>query len=80
VDAIARATGFDAMKEEMTVDPRSFHFKPEVFFRAGTTRDRETQLPASVVDRIDAKTAWAWGGSDPTAPPEAYTAGWREPV
>ena len=77
IAAIAAATGFDAMKEEMTHNPRSFHFSPAVFFRAGTTRDWEAHLSADVVARIDAKSSSVWGGDDPTAPPEAFTAGWR---
>ena len=63
VARVVERTAFDAMKEEMTKKPQTFHFKPEVFFRAGKTDDWQNHLTEEQAARIDAKTAKAWGGS-----------------
>jgi hypothetical protein len=63
VARIIERTAFDAMKEEMTKNPQTFHFKPEVFFRAGTTDDWRNRLTEEQVARIDAKTARLWACS-----------------
>jgi len=63
VARVVERTAFDAMKEDMTKNPQTFHFKPEVFFRAGTTDDWRNHLTEAEAARIDAKTAQAWGGS-----------------
>lgn len=70
-ERIATSTGFDSMKREMTVNPRSFYFNPKVFFRSGKTRDWEEQLTPAQIAAIDDKTQRVWGGADLTCPPEA---------
>lgn len=70
-ERIAVSTGFDSMKKEMTVNPRSFYFNPKVFFRSGKTRDWEEQLTPGQIAAIDDKTRRVWGGTDLTCPPEA---------
>lgn len=64
VTRIAERTGFDAMKDELTRNPQSFHFRPEVFFRAGKTDDWRNHLSPELAARIDAKTRAAWAGSE----------------
>jgi hypothetical protein len=68
---IAASTGFESMKREMTVNPRSFYFNPKVFFRAGKAREWAEQLTPEQVERIDEKTRRVWGGTDLRCPPEA---------
>jgi len=63
-EQIAVSTGFESMKKEMTVNPRSFYFNPRVFFRSGKTRDWEAQLSPEQVARIDEKTAQSWAGTE----------------
>lgn len=70
-DAIVASTGFQAMKREMSDNPRSFHFNPNVFFRSGKARGWEEQLSAEHVAKIDAKTRRLWGGASLVSPPEA---------
>lgn len=65
-EAIARVvarTRFESMRDELTANPRTFHFRPEVFFRAGTTSDWQNHLTPELAARIDAKTRLAWAGS-----------------
>lgn len=62
IDAIAGATGFEQMKQDMTVNPQSFHFNPATFFRAGQVRDWENHLSPSAITAIEARTRSAWGG------------------
>ena len=68
---IAASTGFESMKQEMTVNPRSFYFNPKVFFRSGKAREWAEQLTAEQIARIDEKTRRVWGGTDLRCPPEA---------
>jgi tRNA (guanine-N7-)-methyltransferase len=68
---IAASTGFRSMKQEMTVNPRSFYFNPKVFFRSGRAREWAEQLSPTQVARIDEKTRRVWGDMDLTCPPEA---------
>ena len=63
ISRVVERTGFEAMKDEMTRNPQTFHFRPEVFFRAGTTDDWRRQLPVEVAARIGAKTERVWAGS-----------------
>lgn len=60
---LCRQTEFDAMREDISQNPRSFHFNPKVFFRSGTIDDWVSQIPASLAERIDRKTEKCWGGS-----------------
>lgn len=68
---IAASTGFESMKQEMTVNPRSFYFNPQVFFRSGKAREWAEQLTTEQIARIDEKTRRVWGGADLRCPPEA---------
>ncbi|MFM2207097.1 MAG: hypothetical protein RL213_1072 [Bacteroidota bacterium] len=61
LSAITAATGFDAMKKEMTVNPQSFHFNPQKFFRAGKTDDWNDKLTEDQIDRINKKSEKVWG-------------------
>ena len=70
-DRIVASTGFESMKQEMTVNPRSFYFNPKVFFRSGKAREWAEQLTPEQVARIDEKTRRLWGGSHLECPPEA---------
>ena len=63
LQALAEATGFDAMKQEMTSNPRSFHLNPSVYFRAGTVDSWRRELSETAAARIDAATQQLWGGS-----------------
>ena len=60
VDAVVQATGFDAMRREITQNPQSFHLDPTTFFRSGQVRDWERHLSAGAVAAIDAKTRSSW--------------------
>ena len=63
------------MKQEMTVNPRSFYFNPRVFFRSGKTREWLEQLTPEQVARIDEKTARIWNGQIPRSAGEIAGAG-----
>ena len=60
---LCRQTEFDAMREDISQNPRSFHFNPKVFFRSGKIDDWMSQIPATLAQRIDEKTEAYWGGS-----------------
>ncbi len=60
---VAERTGFDVMKDEMTRNPQTFHFRPEVFFRAGTTDDWQNHMSPELARQIDEKTARTWAGT-----------------
>jgi len=58
---IIASTEFENMKHEMTVNPQSFHFNPQTFFRAGKTDDWVEKLNSDQIMRIDTKTKSKWG-------------------
>ena len=58
---IAAGTDFAAMKEEMKVNPRSFHFNPDVFFRQGKTDGWSDQLPRYLAQKVADKSEQKWG-------------------
>ncbi|MBM5799411.1 MAG: GAF domain-containing protein [Cyanobacteria bacterium K_DeepCast_35m_m2_023] len=72
IEALVAATGFDAMKREMTDNPRSFHLNPTVYFRAGTTDSWRQELSERAAERIDAATDQLWGASPVRAQLERY--------
>jgi len=63
LEALIAATGFAAMKQELTTNPRSFHLNPTVYFRAATTDSWRQELSERAAARIDAFTAQLWGAS-----------------
>jgi Sulfotransferase domain/GAF domain len=63
LEQVVAATGFEAMKQELTANPRSFHLNPSVYFRAGTVDSWRRELSEAAVARIDAATARLWGAS-----------------
>lgn len=60
---LCKQTKFEAMREDISRNPRSFHFNPRLFFRSGKIDDWMSQIPASLAQRIDEKTEAYWGGS-----------------
>ena len=60
---VVARTRFESMREELTTNPQTFHFRPEVFFRAGTTSDWQNHLTPALAARIDARTRVAWAGT-----------------
>lgn len=64
VEAIAAATEFQVMKQELTARPRSFHFDPTVYFRAGTCDDWRQHLSASAAERVLASCRAHWQGQE----------------
>lgn len=60
---VVARTRFESMREELTANPQTFHFRPEVFFRAGTPSDWQNHLTPDLAARIDGKTRKAWAGS-----------------
>ena len=72
LERVVAATGFDAMKQSITENPQSFHFKPDVFFRKGSTDEWRDALPTAIQDAIDEKSHRLWG--------DRYTGGpnWSE--
>jgi hypothetical protein len=68
-DAVAASTEFATMKEGITANPRTFHFNPATFFRAGRTDDWMNHLSADHVAAIDAKTMRVWGAGSLSSPP-----------
>ena len=75
LEALAEATGFDAMKQEMTANPRSFHLNPSVYFRAGTVDSWRRELCDAAAARIDAATQERWGRSPHAARLSRYLQG-----
>jgi hypothetical protein len=63
LEQLVAATGFDAMKQELTANPRSFHLNPSVYFRSGTVDSWRQELSEAAAARIDAATATHWGAS-----------------
>ena len=66
--AIAAGTDFEAMKQEMKVNPRSFHFNPDVFFRQGRTDGWSDQLTADLARRVVEKSEAKWGPDQISSP------------
>lgn len=66
--SIAAGTDFEAMKQEMKVNPRSFHFNPEVFFRKGKTDGWSDQLPEDLARKVVEKSEHKWGLGQITSP------------
>lgn len=64
--AIAAASEFNAMKEDITANPRSFHLNPQLYFRSGTTDDWKQKLTPHAIRTIDDATHRHWG-SGPAA-------------
>lgn len=62
--AIAAATDFQVMKQDLTARPRSFHFDPAVYFRAGTCDDWRQHLSASAAERVLASCRAQWQGQE----------------
>lgn len=67
-DSIAASTAFTAMKEGLMANPRTFHFNPTTFFRAGRTDDWTLHLTSAQVTRIDRKSTRIWGPQRLSAP------------
>ena len=61
VAAIAAASEFNAMKEDITSNPRSFHLNPQLYFRSGTTDDWKQKLTPHAMRVIDEATRRHWG-------------------
>jgi len=68
VAAIAAASEFNAMKEDITANPRSFHLNPQLYFRSGTTDDWKQKLTPTAIRKIDEATQRLW-----TSGPAAQT-------
>jgi len=75
LDELAQATGFAAMKQELTSNPRSFHLNPSVYFRAGTVDSWRQELSEAAAARIDAATQQRWGASAHAPTLSRYLAG-----
>ena len=75
LELLAAATGFDAMKQELTSNPRSFHLNPSVYFRAGTVDSWRRELSDVSAARIDAATRQVWGSSPHAARLSRYLEG-----
>lgn len=65
---IAQSTEFHHMKKDISDNPRSFHFNPATFFRAGTTRDWEAHLSDAEAARMDEKSRQIWGEGCESSP------------
>jgi hypothetical protein len=67
-EEIIRTTEFNKMKQEMMVNPQSFHFNPQTFFRSGTCYDWMEKLNSDQIDQIDTKSKSIWGKNNTSAP------------
>ncbi len=61
IAAIAAASEFNAMKEDITANPRSFHLNPKLYFRSGTTDDWKQKLTPAAISKINQATHRYWG-------------------
>ncbi len=70
--SITAASSFDAMKADITKNPRSFHLNPAVYFRAGKTDDWKEKLTDRARAVIDEATQKHWGASPAKTSLERY--------
>lgn len=65
---IIAKTEYDRMKEEITVNPQSFHLNPQSFFRQGKSYGWVDELSKKQIQKIESKTQQIWGENDPKLP------------